>query len=395
MNAKALQKQTTESDTTLTNDAQVLRQWLDATLMNGFPHRRTAIESWQPHTPFVSALVSLFKPSLFVELGTHMGDSYCAVCETVSARGLATRCVAVDCWQGDDHAGEYGHEVLAELRSYHDPRYGSFSRLNQSFFDEAVQLFEDSEIDLLHIDGLHTAEAVRHDFETWRPKLSSRAVVLFHDTQVRDNDFGVYKVWAALSQEFPHFEFHHGNGLGILLVGPARPHPLVNLCALQDQTKQRLRDLYEALGAAVLFKGRSGRLWKQVDELWARTHIAEENLEQTKNDLDQTKLELHGINTSGSHLWERIHLAEDQLKHYQEAYQAAWQRIAKAEEDLQIYRSAHDEAWARIHATEQALHETRTKLSELEASYNALYKLTRPFLGIARLLARLRGGESP
>lgn len=395
MNAKALKKQKPESDTTLMNDAQVLRQWLDATLMNGFPHRRTAIESWQPHTPFASALVSLLKPNLFVELGTHMGDSYCAVCETISTRGLATRCVAVDCWQGDDHAGEYGQEVLAELSAYHGPRYGSFSRLHQSFFDEAVQLFEDGEIDLLHIDGLHTAEAVRHDFETWRPKLSNRAVVLFHDTQVRDNDFGVYKVWAALGQEYPHFEFHHGNGLGILLVGQACPQPLFDLCALQDQAKQRLRDLYEALGASVLFKGRSGRLWKQVDELWARTHIAEGNLEQTRNDLDQTKLELHGINTSGSHLWERIHLAEDQLKHYQEAHQAAWQRITKAEEDLQIYRSAHDEAWARIYATEQTLHETRTKLSELESSYNSLHKLTRPFLGMARLIARLRGDESP
>jgi len=386
MNTKVRQKQTNESDSTLINDAQVLRQWLDATLMNGFPHRRTAIESWQPHTPFASALVSLLKPSVFVELGTHMGDSYCAVCETISTRGLTTRCVAVDCWQGDDHAGEYGQEVLTELRDHHDPRYGSFSRLHQSYFDEAIHLFKDGEIDLLHIDGLHTAEAVRHDFETWRPKLSKGAVVLFHDTQVRDNDFGVYKVWAALSKDYPHFEFHHGNGLGVLLVGPSCPKPLVQLCALQGPTKQKLRDLYEALGAAVLFKGRSGRLWKQVDELWARTHIAEGHLEQTRNDL-------HGLNTSGSHLWERIHLAERQLEHFQEAHQAAWQRIAKSEEELQIYRSAHDEAWARIHATEHALHETQTKLSEVATSYDKLYKLVRPFLGLARFLSRVRGGE--
>lgn len=384
MNARTFPKQTNESDTTLTHDAQVLRQWLDATLMNGFPHRRTAIESWQPHTPFASALVSLLKPRLFVELGTHMGDSYCAICETVLARGLSTQCVAIDCWQGDEHAGEYGHEVLADLKAHHDELYSEFSRLHQAYFDEAVETFQDGEIDLLHIDGLHTAQAVQHDFDTWRPKLSDHAVVLFHDTQVRDNDFGVYKVWSALSQEFPHFEFEHGSGLGVLLVGSACPEAVVHLCHLSDEAKQTLRDLYEALGAAVLFKGRSGRLWKQVDELWARTHIAEGHLEKATTDL-------HRSNESGSALWQRIHLAESQLKQFKDAHQAAWERIAKAEDDLKVYKLAHDEAWARIHSTEQTLHETQASLLEKQSAYDKLYRLAKPFLGLAKALAKLRG----
>ena len=74
-------------------------------------------------------------------------------------------------------------------------------------------------IDLLHIDGFHTYDVVSHDFKFWFPKLSPNAVILFHDTNVRENNFGVFRLWSEIASGRLHFNFQHGHGLGVLGLG--------------------------------------------------------------------------------------------------------------------------------------------------------------------------------
>lgn len=147
-------------------------------------------------------------------------------------------------------AGRYQEDVFRLVDATNQANYESFSKLLRMTFDEALDLFQDASIELLHIDGLHTYEAVRHDFDSWRPKLAPGAVVLFHDTQVHEHDFGVWRLWAELQERYPrNLEFSHSHGLGVLQLNDA--HPGQQLMWLQPHASERtdLLRLFAALGA--------------------------------------------------------------------------------------------------------------------------------------------------
>lgn len=178
--------------------------------------------AWSGHAPFAFWICGVCRPRRFVELGTHSGFSYFAFCQAVKLLELEAECFAVDTWRGDEHSGFYGEDVLRLVKEQNDAKYSGFSTLIRGTFDEALERFEDGSVDLLHIDGRHFYEDVRHDFESWRRKLSDGAVVLFHDTNVRQRGFGVFRFWAEISKEHQSFEFFHSHGLGVLVHGRNR-----------------------------------------------------------------------------------------------------------------------------------------------------------------------------
>ncbi|MDP1703288.1 MAG: class I SAM-dependent methyltransferase, partial [Sulfurimicrobium sp.] len=206
--------------------------------------------AWVGHIPFAFLSVDLVRPAVLVELGTHTGNSYLAFCHAVSSLNLPTRCFAVDTWQGDPHAGHYGDEVFGILKTAHDQKYGHFSTLLRRTFDEALPLFEDQSVDLLHIDGLHTYEAVKHDFDTWLPKVSERGLILFHDTRVYENNFGVWRLWRDLSQQYPSIEFGHSHGLGVLFAGKRSVEEYGHI--LLNAVPDTLATLFTRLGDALV-----------------------------------------------------------------------------------------------------------------------------------------------
>lgn len=244
------------------------------TALNFVPKRVCEPKGWIPHTPLAATLVRALEPKLLVELGTHSGNSYFAFCQTVDEFKISTLCYAVDTWCGDSQAGAYDESVYQHVSDYNQANYSKFSYLLRMTFNEAAAQFADESIDILHIDGLHTYDAVKQDFQTWLPKVRMGGIILFHDIYVRHNDFGVWRLWDELKATYSHtISFPHAYGLGLLVKGEPRGNEAAFLRQLTEKSWQQFwRGLYARSGEHVL---RGSRV-DQGSFLQAQVYISED-----------------------------------------------------------------------------------------------------------------------
>lgn len=206
------------------------------------------LSAWTGHIPFAFWLMDIVRPETLVELGTHTGVSFCAFCQQAYNSRLSCQFYAVDTWKGDEHAGYYGENIYNEIVPYIENTYGSFAHTLRMTFDDASKLFASGSIDVLHIDGYHTKEAIMHDFETWVDKLGNRGVALFHDINVRLPGYGGVEAWRDISYRYPHFSFYHSSGLGVALVGKNQPARLIELVNLGLEAANLVRNHFENAG---------------------------------------------------------------------------------------------------------------------------------------------------
>ncbi|HEX5316418.1 MAG TPA: class I SAM-dependent methyltransferase [Candidatus Kapabacteria bacterium] len=212
------------------------------------------VTAWAGHIPFLFALIKLARPRSYVELGVHFGGSFVAACAAVQRYRTDTVCIGIDNWQGDLHAGKYeGDEIFERLLKYLDSNF-STAILYRENFSDGLKHVEDGSVDILHFDGLHTFDAIQQDFLSWSPKLSKRGIALFHDTAVKEAEFGVWKFWEEIKSSYRTMEFFHSAGLGVAFIGQEQPEAVQRMLSLWETNtafREFFRTTCEHLGRAL------------------------------------------------------------------------------------------------------------------------------------------------
>lgn len=160
------------------------------------------IDGWL--TPSEAAGLYIFskkvlKNSTIVEIGSWRGKStYCLA----KGSNRYTKIIAIDPF---DYSGEPGSkEEYESKRSGIDP-LSEFKKnvlkflvmgkieIKKGFSRDFVH--DIGKIDLLFIDGDHSIEGCRFDYDNYSPKIKSGGFLLFHDYRVGRNDLG--PVWVV------------------------------------------------------------------------------------------------------------------------------------------------------------------------------------------------------
>lgn len=323
--------------------------------------------AWLEHIPFAFWLIAAQRPRTVVELGTHYGTSYFAFCQAVQHLALDTQCYAVDHWKGDEHSGLYGEEVFEKVRTYNDAHFSTFSRLVRSTFDTAVTHFSDKSIDLLHIDGFHRLEAVQHDFETWLPKLSDQALVLLHDSNVRERNFGIFKFVEHLRQSYPLFEFMHGHGLSVVAAGAEQSGLVKRLLDSREDTHFRhvVHDVFGRLGMACADAFAARQHQARARELQGAVNKHRKEIEDLKGNLEEARA---GLNAASGKLRNALLDIEKQGEQHASERSHLSARIGLLQELRSDQKTEIARLSQRIEETSADLKERTEALSSLQLS---------------------------
>lgn len=167
-------------------------------------HIKSILSAWTGHIDFAQWLVDYKKPEVVVDLGVDYGVSTYAF----ALQNIGT-VYGIDWFMGDEQTGTRNTELFVKNKLKELEINNTY--IVKSTFDDISKIWN-RPIDILHIDGYHTYEAVSNDYENWHKHVKEYGVILFHDTCVEG--FGVRQFFNEIS--LPKLNFTNSHGLGMV-----------------------------------------------------------------------------------------------------------------------------------------------------------------------------------
>jgi predicted O-methyltransferase YrrM len=188
--------------------------------------RRGALQKLRELAPLI-ALLRRRAPRVVVEIGTARGGTFYAWCQVAEPDAVLVSIDLPDGPFGGDRAApdssalrHYG-QPGQQLHFIHDDSHDVKTR---AWLEE---ILGGKEIDFLMIDGDHTYEGVRQDFEMYTPLVGRGSPIAFHDILPHPEDSlcEVDRFWNEIRGGYRHLELvdvppgSHGTqygGIGVL-----------------------------------------------------------------------------------------------------------------------------------------------------------------------------------
>jgi predicted O-methyltransferase YrrM len=155
------------------------------------------------------ALLRRRRPKVVVEIGTARGGTFYAWCKVAESDAVI---VSIDL-PGGRFGGGYTGEDIAVLRRYGQAPQQLHFVQGDSHDEQTkatlLEILNAKRIDFLMIDGDHSYEGVKRDFEMYSPLVTPGCPVAFHDILPHAADQGceVDLFWTEVKDDYLHTEF--------------------------------------------------------------------------------------------------------------------------------------------------------------------------------------------
>lgn len=164
------------------------------------------------------------KMDTVVEIGTATGGTFYAFCQMAPSDA---HIISIDL-PGGPFGGGYELEDVQMFKTYAKVGQTIYFMREDSHQEETKKMLlerlKDRKIDVLFIDGDHSYEGVKKDFEMYEPLVAKGGIIIFHDIckHATAPECQVDKFWNEIKEKYEHKEFidpedTEWGGIGVLI----------------------------------------------------------------------------------------------------------------------------------------------------------------------------------